>query len=132
MTPAEALLAAIQKRGSDARNLRDAAHEACHAIQSGLKGRWHRDKIHNKLVRGRRAGELVLIEIQARAVEQLVCADLGVDPGTVEQWAEITWWETIKNMKINLPSVEWIAERVRNHMSDKRVRRLADQVILLG
>lgn len=133
MSKTEALIAAIRARGSDARDLRDAAHEACHAIEANVPdGKWDREGIHSRLIRGRSRSDLVRLEIEARAVEQLVCADLGVDCDTVDKWAEITWWETMKNMRINLPSVEWIAKAVNLAMKQGRIRDKTDAVVALA
>jgi hypothetical protein len=138
VTPADYLLAAVRTRGSDARDVRDAAHEACHAIESGLwlRGRWDRETIHRGLNQ-RASGvlatsNLVLCEIVARGVEQIVCKDLGVNCGTIEEWAAITWFETFHNERIKLPSVEWVSERVRTHMTGQRARLLAKKVLALA
>ena len=130
---ADAIIAAVRKRGNDATTLRDAAHEACHAIQARIvRGKWDREAIHHKLTKGLSNAELVRVEIVARAVEQLVCRDLGVDCGSVEEWANITWWETAKNMRIQLPDPKWIADCVHKSMGHDSARKLADKVIALG
>lgn len=36
---ADRILAAVRKRGSDARDFRDAVHEACHALDTQLRGK---------------------------------------------------------------------------------------------
>jgi hypothetical protein len=118
VTVAERIIAAVQAKGNDARDLRDAAHEACHAIAWGVKKKWTRDNIHaKKPKRGPLArSQGVFDEISARAVEQLVCADLGVECWTIEKAATTCWFETLKNEGISLPSPQWIADCVRERM----------------
>lgn len=130
-TPAE-IIAAVQSHGSDAQDLRDAAHEACHAIDAKLRGLWERERIHRALSRkyGNR-GSLVFAEVRARAVEQIVCTDLGVDCGTVERWAHVTFLETLKNMQILLPSAEWFVDCVKRDMERTGARLAADAVLAL-
>ena len=74
MTPG-AFVAAARARGSDAADVRDAAHEAVHAIVHGLPtwGRREIDRAMMALPPSRRLRE----EVEARAVEALVCARLG-------------------------------------------------------
>jgi hypothetical protein len=140
VTLADHLLAAVRARGSDAGDVRDAAHEACHAIEGGLRlrGRWDRETIHRGLKKRARASgvlatsEIVLCEIVARGVEQIVCADLGVACGTIEEWASITWFETVQSERIKLPSGEWVAESIRKRMTTARVRRLAKEVLAIA
>jgi len=73
----------------------------------------------------------VFAEIRARAVEQIVCADLGVECGTIERWADVTFLETLKNMQLLLPSSEWIVERVKIDMKRTGARLDADAVLAL-
>lgn len=131
---ADALLSAIQAKGSNATTLRDAAHEACHALQWGVKKRWTRDNIHAKKPKRHRIfGDIgVRDEMVARAVEQLVCARMGVDCGTVEHWAQICWMETFKNERISLPTGDWLEKQIKEYMTMASSARLADQVIALG
>jgi hypothetical protein len=120
---------AIQALGSNATSPRDAAHEACHAMQWGVKKKWTRDNIHAKKPRERARG--VRCEILARAVEQLVCADLGIDCGTVERWALVCWMEMIKNEGISLPTGDWLANNIRAAMETPEARDLAYRVLAL-
>jgi hypothetical protein len=130
----EQLLAAIVKRGVVSTSLRDAAHEACHALQWGVKRKWTRDNIHaKKPKRHRLFGDIgVRDEIVARAVEQIVCHQLGVDCGSVEHWAQVCWMETMKNERISLPSPMWLADQIRKQLDSATACRLADEVIGLG
>lgn len=132
------LTLAIQAKGSDATSLRDAAHEAHHALYAGLKPKWTRDRIHAAIMKkarvlGRRMlnTQLVVMELDARAVEWIVCERFGVEYEP-EKWADITWWETIKNMRIELPEEPWILDRMKECKELDRVKRYADAVIALG
>lgn len=70
-------------------------------------------------------------EIMTRAVEQIVCRDLGVDCGFVEQWGAFACIEAIKS-GIAYPSLEWFVARVRDYMKTNAAREAADRVIALG
>lgn len=122
------LLLAIRARGSDATTLRDAAHEACHALQWRVTKKWTRDNIHAKRPKARSSG--VADEITARAVEQLVCARLGVDCGTVERWADVCWLETLKNERISLPTGSWLADQIRTRMASDGAKRMTERVLV--
>ena len=134
MTPAD-LVAIVRARGSDANEARDAAHEACHALSWGVKKPWTRDNIHARKPKDSRIfGPMpgVREEILARAVEQLVCARLGYDCGTVEKWAMVCWMEMIKNEGISLPTEgNWLVTRVREDMKTERAAAMADRVLAL-
>lgn len=67
----------VRSKGSDADNLRDAAHEASHALEVKPR-RWDRESIHAKVMR---KGQIFAIrsELEARAVERIVCATHGVE-----------------------------------------------------
>ena len=127
---ADALVAAVRAKGSDARDPRDAAHEACHALKWGVTKKWTRDNIHAKKPRVRSNG--VSDEILARAVEQLVSADVGYDCGTVESWAFTCWMEMLKNEGISLPGGDWLEKRIRERMESPAARELADRVLALS
>lgn len=127
---AERLLKAIRDRGSDARDLRDAAHEACHALSWSVKKRWTRENIHARKPRARALG--VSDEILARAVEQLVCQRLGVDCGSVKKWAMVCWMEMLKNERISLPMDGWLEETITTRMKSRDAARMADAVIGLA
>lgn len=123
------LVAAVQAKGSDATDARDAAHEACHALEWGVMKTWTRDNIHARKPRKRSAG--VASEITARAVEALVCADLGI-PHDLEKWGFVCVMEMMKNERIALPSLAWLIDGVRTRMKTKAARELADRVLALG
>lgn len=124
---AEHFLAIVQARGSDARDVRDAAHEACHALQWGVTRPWTRDNIHAKKPRDRVSG--IRSELLARAVEQLVCAEFAIDCGTVEKWAHVCWMEMLKNERIELPTNGWIETQVRAAMTSLDARRMVQRLL---
>lgn len=128
MTSAD-LIRVIQARGSDATDLRDAAHEAAHALKWNVKKRWTRDNIHAKKPRGINHG--VADELEARAVEQIVCKRLNVRCGSIAKWAEVCWEEMYMNERIALPSSRWVAARVRDRITDPEALALADRVLAL-
>ncbi len=130
----ESLVAAICARGVSTSDLRFAAHEACHALQWGVRKKWTIDNIHARKPRPNRIlGDVgVLDEITARAVEQLVCAKLGVDCGSVEHWATVCWMETLVNERILLPKGDWLEQQIRKRMESDRAARLTDQVLALA
>lgn len=112
-------------------SLRDAAHEAHHALDAKVKrGRWDRETIHRAVMKMGKS-RAVASEIMARAVEQIVCADLGVDCGTIENWAFISCIEAMK-AGVSMPSSEWFASQVRAAMATPKARKAADAVLALG
>lgn len=123
------LVAAVRAKGSDASDVRDAAHEACHALSWGVKKKWTRNNIHAKKPRVRSEG--VADEILARAVEQIVCADLGVECGSIEKWAMVCWMEMLKNERISLPTDGWLVESITSAIKSKRARAMADRILSL-
>jgi len=126
---AAALVAAVRARGSDAKDPRDAAHEACHALKWDVEKRWTRNNIHRKKPQLRSNG--LADEILARAVEQLVSADVGYDCDTVEHWAMVCWMEMLKNERISLPIGDWLEKAIRSCMESSEARKWADQVLAL-
>lgn len=125
------LVLEVRRRGSDAVTVRDAAHEAHHALTGGAK-KWDRESIHRALMRkvkgpGFQVGE----EILARAVEQIVCADLSVPCWPVEEAAHVMWLELAKNGGIALPTGSFAEDAIRRTMESKRAREAADRVLAL-
>jgi hypothetical protein len=132
MKDADLLVSKIRLLGSDARDLRDAAHEAHHALDAGVPhGKWDRETIHRRLTRGRNPGDLLAAELGARAVEQIVCTRLRVECGEIEKWAAVAWMEALKNSGIQLPEPDWIAARVREWMTRPRIVAAAEAVLAL-
>lgn len=126
------VIAAVRRRGSTAADLRDAAHEACHALESDLRGKWTRERIHAKLTRGAFSGMfLVESEIKARAVEQIVCKRLGVEIEAPEEWARVALLEMATTFG-NAPPLDLFLATVAKRMASPTVIALADRVIALG
>jgi len=135
MTTPELILEAVRSRGSDARDLRDAAHEAHHALFAQVRGSWDREAIHTALVRhsdrsGLGMGALISYELDARAVERTVCLRLGVDHD-LDKWSHITWMETLKNMRVTLPHMGWVGAGIETRMDRKLIQTAADAVMNL-
>lgn len=128
---ADKIITAIQAKGNDARDLRDTAHEAHHALSTGLRGAWDRERIHKAVMKKGRAFA-ARNEIECRAVEQLVCRALGVDAGDLEYWSMIACMEAIKGAGIRYPGVTWFVERVREAMGTDAMKKAAERVIALG
>lgn len=132
MNPApETLILAIRAHGSDATNLRDAVHEALHALDAELpKGKWDRQSIHDGV---KRMGivKAAASEAMARAVGQIVCQRLGVATKPVEHWALISAMEACG---FNEPFFPFdIAEKaIVTLMSTRRAALWADRIIALG
>jgi hypothetical protein len=132
---ADKLLAAIQAHGCDATDLRDAAHEAHHALFAKVKPPWERERIHQALMRrakGRLAsGQLVIYELNARAVEWIVCErfDITYD---LTKWADIMWWETAKSLRICLRDIGWVAKLITQRKATAEAIAYADAVIALA
>ena len=124
------LVRIVRSRGSDAEDPRDAAHEAAHALRWGVRKRWTRDNIHAKKPEARAYG--IADEMEARAVEQIVCGRIGYACGSIEKWAETCWFETLKNEGIALPSPAWIVGCVRRRLDDPGALALAERVLALG
>lgn len=135
----EKIVRAIQARGSDAMDLRDAAHEAFHALEINFRGKWTRDRIHNALCRHARRGlspgmfnsTMISHELRARAAERAVCQRFGIDYET-EKWLHICYMETLQSMHIALPSTEWILKGMDVAAETLAHRRRVDQIIALG
>lgn len=129
-TRADRLVTAIRARGSDAEDVRDAAHEACHALDVGLADGWDRESIHAALMRRSIPSKALVYEVHARAVEQQVCRALRV-PYDAKAWAHIAWMETLKNGGMLVPA-GFFSEAVKNHIGDERVKDLVARVLALG
>lgn len=112
--------------------LRDAAHEAHHALTAKCKAPWSRDAIHEAMADlcGDVNGEWVIQELDARAVERVVCQALGA-PYDADRWMEITWFETASSMKIMLPSVEWITDAVVLRLGLPKIKAAARRILTL-
>lgn len=129
---AESIIAAVRSHGNDARSLRDAAHEAHHALSARVpRGRWDRETIHACLRNSFNNAEFRADELMARAVEQIVCSDLGVDPGgDIDRWAFISCLESVKyGYPLGDPSD--VARAIKMFMKTPAARIAADNVLNL-
>lgn len=136
------LLAAFHARGIVTNDLRDGAHEAHHAIFVGLKKPWTRDNIHEALLKRARRGRvqalklgvnelLVRYELEARAVEWIVCERAGIEYD-LSYWSHIMFMETMKNMNILLPHGDEIADAIKIAKQRPLIERAAGHVIALA
>lgn len=132
---AERVLKAILAKGVDQCEvtpgvLRHAVHEAAHGIRLNVP-KWTNEKIHRACMKAR-PGDRFREELIARAVEQLVCARLGVVCGTVEHFAYITCMESLKN-RLDIGSIDSVVAGVRRFMEDtKTVAPLVEQILAMG
>jgi hypothetical protein len=127
---AERVLAAVRARGSDARDVRDAAHEASHALQFRLPN-WNRTLIDLHMHRVRPAAR-VRSEVIARAVEQLVCERVGFpyDPAEFISVALLEMAMTFRD--VEAPTTTVFTASVREALAMPTVRRLVDKIVGMG
>lgn len=141
MTEPVHIINAVRSRGSDARDLRDAAHEACHAVELNVAvGSWDRDTIHDAIMAtiGKRGGDTMMRSLQiarvirfettARAVERLTCQRFDIDIG---DWADIAFMEAMQGAGIRLPSVDWIREQIDREVTTPQVKKLVAKIFAL-
>ena len=113
------LVTAIRSRGSNADDVRDAAHEATHAMQSRLRGPWGRERLHAALEgkAKREAGSRMFVsqmlryELQARAVEMLVCAHYN-EPYDCEKWAMWCAMETANTYRVDVGGIDRLVDAI--------------------
>lgn len=80
-----------------AESVRDAAHEAFHALTVGLEDWSDREEVHRRLMRTMAPSTLWLHEIEARVTERELCARFGLDTGrTLEEWIYHSAMEAIR------------------------------------
>lgn len=125
MTPAalaQRIITRVQRRGSDATTLRDAAHEASHGIELGLR-KWSREAIHQAVSALPRA-EQFRSEVFARAVEAEVCV-LCEESYDQDYYILIAHIEAVKGGIRFPPSFKDIVQEARKRPEvAKLVRRL--------
>ena len=124
------VIAHVRSMGSDATDLRDAAHEACHALDCDAE-RWDRDSVHDAVWRKYElAGDRLRAEAFARAVERLVCECAGV-PYDRDQWMLMAAMETIKNGIRGVPYSFWpkVTERM---MQSNEAQEMAARILALS
>lgn len=122
---------AIRRRGSDAGDVRDAAHEACHAVDLKIiEGTWDRVTIHEALeLRYRETVDQVICEAQARAVEMLIC-DHFEEPYDLHNWAFISFMETSQRQNTQVP-VGFYESSIRLHAKLPKTLKLVEAVLAL-
>lgn len=121
-----ALIAAVRARGSDVQDVRDAAHEAAHALPRNLRD-WSRRSVDRAMQRidlKRRLRE----ETTVRAMEQVVCRELGAPCPSVEACALTTAMETLHYERVSIDP-ETFAAGVHAAMTDRATLRLARRVV---
>lgn len=128
---AQALIAAIRARGSDVFDLRDAAHEAHHALSAKVRGKWTRERIHSAVIRLGRSYELA-DEVMARAVESLVCAHFGIETWPTEKQALTSSMEAIKYGRPCMPRLEMMIIAIDNAKRSEVAKEAAARVIALA
>ena len=123
------LIAGVRARGAQPRDLRDAAHEAAHALRTGLAGRWTRDRIHAAvLAAAPEPHDLLAAELEARAVELLVCQQLG-ELYDIEHWAEVCRRDTERVLRATLlVSVAELAAEIERRAKEGGAVALAKRV----
>jgi hypothetical protein len=116
--------------GCDATSVRDAVHEACHAIMWNLKGEWTRDRIDlkNPYKSRRKAAFAVGDEVTARAVEALVMKTLGLEYDQ-DKWIMMMIMETLKLDGIALPGFDWAKDAITQRMQMPHAIKMADDII---
>ena len=130
MTTAKRILAATRRRGVvpyEPGDVRYATHEACHGIELALDD-WDVDTVHFALAE-HRIGDRVVLECRARAVEQIVCARLGVPTASIEHWAFITSMEALRN-RIDVP-IDVFATGTRRRMDCPQTLSLVERILSL-
>jgi len=125
---AAGIVAWARQCGSDTDDVRDAAHEASHALECGVAD-WDREEIHGALI-GVRNGERARTEIEARAVERLVCAALGV----AHNWPNFVFLCAMEAMKsgVRFPSLDMLEAAIRSAMGAPEVVERAALILAMG
>lgn len=135
---AERIVAYCRAKGNQPLDLRDAAHEAHHALYVRLRGSWDRERLHLALeekaqelsIVARPVATMMHMELNARAVEWDVCERLGI-PYDLDQWIFVCYQETLKNMR-----VQFAPDAIKDGILDRRgqliTKRYADQVLALA
>lgn len=124
------LIEAIRARGSDATDLRDAAHEAHHALATGMRGRWTRKQIDRAVQKKGRVWA-VRDEALARAVEQIVCKEVGVKILPLDRMLFVSSMEAMKIDKLAVMPSQF-KEIADKHIESGRAKEAADRVLALA
>lgn len=130
MTPQEGIILAAQENACDATDVRDAAHEMCHAFEAEADD-WSRNGIHEALSAKHRnqIGNMLRSEVLARAVERLVCEHFSVEYDS-EQWLFFAAMETMKQFS-GVPEGFW-EEAVDNAMASRECREMVERILVVG
>lgn len=121
------IVRAVRARGSNAHDVRDAAHEATHGLTLTLS-RWDRQSVNRALMRLRPRARMGH-EVTARAVEAVVCARFGEDH-SVEENATLTAWEAARDgVAVDAAA---FAAKVRAAMATPQVMEIAERVCAMG
>jgi hypothetical protein len=120
-----------RRMGSDTDNVRDAAHEASHAIEFGC-ARWDRG-IDKAAFAPTNRRLLVSSEVDARAVERIVCEELGV-PYVPHYWANICLLEQagLGFYRAFPPTPEALVSAIEQRMERDDVLGRAAVILSLG
>lgn len=130
---ADDLLNLLREAGIRSDSLRDAVHEASHAVECGcLDGAWDdREAIHAAVCHTHpRPAHQVREEIEARATEWEACEQHGIDYN-VESWAFTAAMESIRN-GVSMPYDAWLAGIRRAKEDGTGQRRFARLLTHLG
>jgi hypothetical protein len=130
MTPQEGIILAAQNQGCDAVDVRDAAHEMCHAFAAEADD-WSRNGVHEalKAMHSRRPSSLLREEVLARAVERKVCEHFKVEYDS-EHWLMMASMETMREFS-NIPNGFW-EEAVGNCMKSRECREMVERILTTG
>lgn len=105
----ERLLTALAAAGvtpHSSGDVRDAVHEAAHALDWDVPKPWTHDAISD--CAPRRASEKFAAELRARAVEELVCEALSVEIEPREERALVALMEATNIDRYNVPHKDWV------------------------
>lgn len=124
-TPQE-IIAWVRSNGSDTDDLRDAAHEASHALEVRPR-RWDRESIHAKIM-WKSLTFKVMTELEARAVERLVCAAHGVE----HDWEFFVSLALIEALKSGVQLPDSLGELIARLMMAPQVIARANTILRCG
>jgi hypothetical protein len=128
MTPQEGIIAAAQENACDATDIRDAAHEMCHAFAAEADD-WSRNGIHEALKSKYRGSTLLRAEVMARAVERAICEHFEVEYDS-EHWLMMAAMETMREFS-NIPSGFW-PEAINNCMKSRECKEMVERILTVG
>jgi hypothetical protein len=120
------IIAWARSKGSDVMDLRDAAHEASHCLQVKPR-RWDRESIHSKVMR-KGVRFAAISELEARAVERLVCAAHGVE----HDWAGYEFTAFIEASKSGIWLPKDLGAHIARLMTNPEVVARANLILNCG